>query len=276
MCIKSHHSTESALLRVSNDILRAIDGKQCVCLTLLDLSAAFDTIDHDILFNILYNDLGVSGIALEWFRSYLSHRSQRISINGTLSEPLDLPYGVPQGSVLGPLIFCAYMTKLGQIIQKHQLQYHIYADDTQIYVSFNVNEPQSAIHKLEKCIFEIRSWMIKHKLKLNDDKTEFITISSPHNSKEINGLKIKIGDETIISSQSVRNLGVVVDSIFNMEDHITAVCKSCHFHLRNIGAIRRYLNHETAAQIIHAFVTSKLDYCNSLLIGLPKNSLNRL
>ena len=273
---KACHSTETALLRVSNDILRAVDNKQCVAVTLLDLSAAFDTIDHSILFNILSNDLGVDGLAIQWFRSYLSNRTQSVSINGTVSEPLELPHGVPQGSVLGPLLFCAYMTKLGQIIQSHDLSYHIYADDTQIYLSFNVHESQSAIQSLEICISEIKSWMIKHKLKLNDDKTEFITVSSPHNKSEINGLKIKIGEESIASSKSVRNLGVIMDCVFNMQDHITSVCQSCYFHLRNIGSIRRYLTNETAAQIIHSFVTSKLDYCNSLLYGLPQNSLERL
>ncbi len=273
---KPCHSTETALLRVSNDILRAIDDKQCVAVALLDLSAAFDTIDHFILLDILSNDLGVDGIALQWFRSYLSNRTQCVSIEGTVSEPVDLPYGVPQGSVLGPLLFCAYMTKLGQIIQIHNLSYHIYADDTQIYLSFNLNESQSAVTKLELCISEIRTWMVTHKLKLNDDKTEFITISSPYNKNDINGLKIKIGDESILASKSVRNLGVIMDCVFNMQDHITSVCQACYFHLRNIGSIRRYLTNETAAQIIHSFVTSKLDYCNSLLYGLPQNSLERL
>ena len=134
---KPRHSTESALLRVSNDILRAIDDKQCVFLTLLDLSAAFDTIDHCILLEVLH-DLGVEGIALEWFRSYLSNRSQCISIDGVHSVPQNLPHGVPQGSVLGPLLFCTYMTELGKIIRKHGLNFHTYADDTQIYLAFKV------------------------------------------------------------------------------------------------------------------------------------------
>jgi len=273
---KQFHSTETALLRVSNDILRSIDNKQCVALTLLDLSAAFDTIDHSILLNILKDNLGIRDTALHWFKSYLTNRTQCVSIDNAQSEPLDLPYGVPQGSVLGPLLFCAYTTKLGQIIQTHNLNYHIYADDTQLYLSFKVDESMHAIQKLENCILEIRSWMANHKLKLNDDKTEFITISSHHNNRDINTLNIKIGDESIIASKSVRNLGVIFDSIFNMENHITSICQSCYFHLRNIGSIRPYLDNEIAAQIIHAFVTSKLDYCNSLLSKLPQKSISRL
>ena len=208
--------------------------------------------------------------------SYLTKRSQCVSIDGVQSAALELPYGVPQGSVLGPLLFCSYTTQLGQIIRKHGLQFHIYADDTQIYLAFNVNDAEHAIQRLEQCVRQIRSWMVTNKLKLNDDKTDFIMISSPYNAKEINGLKIKIGDETISTSKSVRNLGVVFDCIFNMENHITSVCQSCYFHLRNIGTIRPYLNNEIAAQIIHSFVTSKLDYCNSLLYGLTEKSLSRL
>ena len=273
---KPLHSTETALLRVSNDILQAIDGQQCVFLTLLDLSAAFDTIDHATLFRVLHDDLGINGTALDWFISYLDNRSQCVSIDGAVSEPKSLPHGVPQGSVLGPLLFCAYMTQLGKIIRTHGLNYHTYADDTQIYIAFNITESKSAIHKLEICINEIRIWMVKQKLKLNDDKTEFIVISSPHNRKELNAIKIKIGDETICASHSARNLGVIMDCVFNMEAHITTVCQTSYFHLRNIGAIRRYLTNETAAQVIHAFVTSKLDYCNSLFYNLPAKSLNRL
>ena len=273
---KPFHSTETALVRVSNDVLRAIDNRQCVFLTLLDLSAAFDTIDHNILLNLLQNDLGIRDKALHWFHSYLANRSQCVIIDDEQSTPLNLPYGVPQGSVLGPLLFCAYTSKLGHIIRKHDLNYHIYADDTQIYLTFNVNDAENAIQRLELCFLDIRSWMIKHKLKLNDDKTEFIALSSPHNNNEINSMKIKIGQETIVSSKHVRNLGVIIDSIFNMDNHITSVCQSCYFHLRNIGKIRRYLNSDTCAQIIHSFVTSKLDYCNSLLYNLPQNSLFRL
>ena len=118
--------------------------------------------------------------------------------------------------------------------------------------------------------------MVKNKLKLNDDKTEFMLISSPHNKKKFDSLSIHIGSEIVATTNSARNLGVVMDSLLNMEDHVTAVCQSCYFHLRNVGSIRRFLDPVTAAQIMHAFITSRLDYCNALLKGLPNYLLYRL
>ena len=253
-----------------------MDNKQCVFLTLLDLSAAFDTIDHGVLLLTLKTRLGIDGVALQWLELYLSQRSQCVLIDGVQSPTQELPYGVPQGSVLGPLLFCAYMTELGDIIRKHNINFHIYADDTQLYVAFNHNDPAMTLQRLESCIGDIRMWMVHHKLKLNDDKSEFIVISSPHNKKEVNSINIKIGDKVLSASCNVRDLGVVIDSVFNMDAHVTSVCKSCYFHLRNIGAIRPYLDSHSASQIIHAFITSRLDYCNSLLFGLSDKSLNRL
>ena len=104
--------------------------------------------------------------------------------------------------------------------------------------------------------------MVCHKLKLNDGKSELIVISSPHNKNEVNSMKIKIGDQILSASSNVRDLGVVIDSVFNMDAHVTSVCKSCYFHMRIIGAIRPYLDFHSASQIIHAFITSQLDYCN--------------
>ena len=273
---KPYHSTETALVRVSNDILRAIDNKQCVLLTLLDLSAAFDTIDHSILLHILRNDLGIDDKALQWFESYLSNRTQCVIIDGVKSQPQKLLYGVPQGSVLGPILFTVYMTALGKIMKQHNFSFHAYADDTQIYIAFKSNDTYDTISKLELCLAEIRQWMIKHKLKLNDNKTELIVISSPYMSKELNTIKVSIGNEMVTCSRNVRNLGFIMDSTFKMDAHITSICQTCYYHLRNIGAIRCYLDTDTAAQLIHAFVTSKLDYCNSILFGLSNKSLSRL
>ena len=132
---KQYHSTESALLMVHNDILCAMENQGVTLLVLLDLSSAFDTIDHPVLLSRLQHHLGINGTILAWFESYLSDRTQCVHINGKSSAPQPLQYGVPQGSVLGPLLFSIYILPLGDIIRRHGMKLHIYADDTQVYVS---------------------------------------------------------------------------------------------------------------------------------------------
>ena len=127
---RANHSVETALAKVHNDIMRAADESQGVLLILLDLSAAFDTIDHD---------MGIEGLALSWVESYLSDRQQAIHINGVSSSPVVLKYGVPQGSVKGPKDFICYTTPIAEIAKLYDVSAHLYADDTQLYMPFNVN-----------------------------------------------------------------------------------------------------------------------------------------
>ena len=146
---------------------------------MLDLSAAFDTIDHEILFELLEKYVGITGNALQLIKSYFSDRTQRVVIDGILSDFASLVCGVPQGTVLGPMKFSLYLLPLGAILRKHDIGYHIYADDTQLYISFKSNKPLDSLEKFNSCISDIRVWMIKHKLKINDAKTEFIIFRSP-------------------------------------------------------------------------------------------------
>ena len=133
---KPLHSTETALLRIQNDILTGLNDKtpSGVFLVLIDLSAAFDTVDHHILLDFLRDTLGIKGSALKWIETYLCNRTQQVSIDGILSALIELLFGVPQGSVLGPLKFCMYTLPLGAILRYHRIGYHIYADDTQLYL----------------------------------------------------------------------------------------------------------------------------------------------
>jgi hypothetical protein len=273
---KHQHSTETALLRVVNDILRAIDSKEAVFLVLLDLSAAFDTLDHDLLLTLLKETIGIDGNVLKWFTSYLTNRSQQITIDSIKSAIHLLLYGVPQGSVLGPILFCIYILHIGNIVRRHGFQFHIYADDTQVYIGFKPADVTCVLQKLELCIDEIRLWMTGFKLKINDDKTEFMIISSKHIQKSLENHTLHVGSTEVSISKTVRNLGVMMDSVMNMDSQITSVCRSAYFQLRNIGAIRQYLTKDVAAQLIHSFVSSRLDYCNSLLYGISTKSLKRL
>ena len=130
------HSTETTLLKIHNDLILAMDRGEVTSLILLDLSAAFGTVDHSILLTRLQNWFGLDGLSLNWFTSYLSSRSQAVSINDSISAFSTLSCGVPQGPVLGPLLFTLYTTPLGSVISKNSLKYHLYADDTQLYISF--------------------------------------------------------------------------------------------------------------------------------------------
>ena len=151
---RKHHSTETALLKVTNDLLMASDSGHVSILVLLDLSAAFDTIDHKILLQRLEH-IGIKGTALEWFKSYLSDRFQFVNVNNKSSIHTKVRHGVPQGSVLGPILFTLYMLPLGNIIRKHHINFHCYADDTQLYLSIKPDETNQ-VDKLQDCLKDIK------------------------------------------------------------------------------------------------------------------------
>ena len=142
------------------------------------LSSAFDTIDHAVLFDLWHDTFGISGTALSLLKSYLQDQTQCVQIDGIISEYAKLVCGVPQGPVLGTWNFCMYMYPIGSILRHHGIDYHIYADDTQLYIKFDLSDPSIALEKINLCISDIRTWMIKNKLKINDSKTEFLVLSS--------------------------------------------------------------------------------------------------
>ena len=269
---KTGHSCETALLRVYNDIVTTIGRGNGAMLVLLDLSAAFDTIDHDNLFCILEKYVGICGNALKLIKSYFSNRTQRVQIDNVLSDFANIICGVPQGSVLGPLKFCLYLLPLSAILRYHNIGYHVYADDTQLYVSFKCKQPLEAISKLNSCLADIRRWMITN----NYSKTEFIVFRSPQLKCDLSGLSVNVGESMITQSSKVRDLGVIFDQFLNFDDHITAICRSTHFHIRNIGKIRNLLSYDACSTIIHALISCRLDYCNSILYNVPKSKTDRL
>ena len=190
--IRDKHSTETVLIKVQNDILSAFDAGSSAILLMLDLSTAFDTIDHDILLSRLCNVYGVTGDALDWFRTYLTGRIQRVVIENAVSGDQQLGFGVPQGCVLGSKMYCMYTKPVGYIIQRHGLSHHSYADDTQLYMTMDHsnNNWRDCLSRIQLYVFEIREWMNQNMLKLNDDKTELIVFTSKYKQDLYNDLSI--------------------------------------------------------------------------------------
>ena len=174
---RKYHSTETALLDVTSSLFDQADGGQVSVLTLLDLSAALDTLDHSILLRRLETTFGICGMALKWFDSYIK-RLQSVVINGLPSKPVLLHYGVPQGSVLGPILFTLYTQPVSHVMCKHNCSFHKFADGTQLRKSALPCDFKLLTYSLECCIKEVKQWMTCNKLKLNDDKTEAMTVGT--------------------------------------------------------------------------------------------------
>uniref|UniRef100_A0A669DT12 Reverse transcriptase domain-containing protein n=1 Tax=Oreochromis niloticus TaxID=8128 RepID=A0A669DT12_ORENI len=242
---------------------------------LLDLSAAFNTVDHNILLERLEHAVGITGTALQWFVSYLSNRLQFVHVNGESSSHTKVNYGVPQGSVLGPILFTLYMLPLGSIIRRHSIHFHCYADDTQLYLSMKPGNTHQLV-KLQECLKDIKTWMAANFLLLNSDQTEVIVLGPENLRNMVSKQILTLDGITLASSNAVRNLGVIFDQDMSFNAHIKQICKTAFFHLCNISKIRNILSQSDAEKLVHAFITSRLDYCNSLLSGCPKNSLKSL
>ena len=262
---RRNHSTETALLKILNDTRCNLDNHKLTVLVLLDLTAAFDTVDHHILLNRLRNLVGLSGTVFNWFASYLSDRYFFVSMDTYSSRTHEIKCGVPQGSILGPILFNLYMLPLGDVIS-----FHNYADDTQLYIAVSPDDT-GPLDALFNCILDIKSWMAANFLQLNQDKTEVLVIG-PERQRE----KLLTKLQNLKPSKTVKNLGVIFDSELSFIPHIKNITKIGFYHLKNIARVRPFLSQASTEVLMHAFISCRLDYCNALLSGLTKKSIFNL
>ena len=271
------HSTETALLKVVNDLFLSLNKGNIYVLALLDFSSAFDTIDHTILVHRLHTDFGFTDTVFQWFSSYLTDRTQYVSLCNHCSDFAPVHSGVPQGSVLGPMLFIMYIKPLSAIIDSHSIIHHSFADDLQLQMSAPPDRISELLHSMQSCISDVKAWATANMLKLNDSKTELMLVTSKR-SKHLHNLptSITIGNAQIPFKQSVKNLGFTLDCHLTMNAHVSNIARTCYYELRRLASIRRFLTSTATATLVSAFVLSRIDYCNSLLFGSTNDVTSHL
>ena len=273
---RPHHSTETLLLRTVIDVLLGLDKRHVSLLTLLDLSSAFDTIDHNILLNRLYYLYGISGTCLSWFCWYLSNRRQSVVIDNHILSTKELHYGVPQDSVLGPILFVLCIQPLSNLIKQHSLSFLLFADDIQIETSILLQHVHSAISSVEICISYVKYWMIENKLQLNDEKTECLLICPSRCTQKLNCTSLSFGHNVISFTTTTNNLGCHFTDGMRIDAHVQDICRKANIDIRHISSTCHPLSIDATKTLLSAFVLPKLDYCNSLFYGSPMYMLERL
>nr|CAI5832947.1 unnamed protein product [Callosobruchus analis] len=259
---RAHHSTVTALAHITDDIIKSIDKKLCVCLVLLDYSKAFDTLDHAILCSKL-RYFGFSESSVSLIRNYLSDRKQGVLVGDKLSGPLVKTNGVPQGSVLGPLLFALYIADFHEFINYCNI--HHYADDTQLYLSFPVSQKDNAVSRINLDMKTLYNVSVAHNLNLNSKKSQVIVFGPKSiRQKVATSMPITINSITLPIVDCVKNLGLWIDSDFRFTKHVNQLCQTSYNTLRQLYPSRHIMNTRLKLNICQSLVLSKIAYCDCI------------
>ena len=253
-----------------SDVYEAADAGSVTLLGLLDLSAAFDTVDHRILLDRLGHDYGIGGLAIQWIESYLTGHSQFVRFNGVTSRTVPVTSGVPQGSVLGPILFISYSAAVIAIVQHHGFKVHAFADDLQIYGSTAQSGAADLMARMSNCVESVASWMSSNRLRLNPSKTELIWLGTSRRLQHCVGLAMSVCGADVRPVECVRDLGDLIDSNMTLLNHVNNVAGICFYQLRQLRIIRRSLTTEAAHSLVRALIHTRVDYCKGLLVAGPK------
>ena len=274
---RKFHSTETSLLNTLDQVYTAADSSQPTVLVSLDLSAAFDTIDHHILLSRLQASFGVSGSAIGWISSYLTGRVQRVVVGLSQSANTSLSTGVPQGSVLGPLLFSIFTSPVGHIISSSGVRHQQYADDTQLFISLSPANLSESIKCFECCLLRLHEWFCLNGLALNPDKSEAIWLSTHQRSRTLQPYpSINVAGADVPISNKIKALDIILDNRLTFDSHVASVCASCFFHIRAFRHIRPNLTQDMAKSVAVSLISSRLDYCYSLLYGSSQANIHKL
>ena len=261
------HSTETTVLSLFDDLYNSLDTGQPIQLILLDLSSAFDTLRHDILLERLRN-IGIQDVTMEWFSNFIKDRNYSIKIRNNYSKSYTIDHGVPQGSILSPILFSIYLIPLQTIMKRYpSITYNLYADDIELHATIT-NSTQ-----LQDCLNELQNWLTNNNLLLNHNKTELLNITNDPNTYFPD---IIINQHKIIPTNSVKYLGVNFNNKLNLDKHYSLLTQSTTAQLFNIKKIRPYLNRNTTKLLTQTLILSRLQYCNSLFTGTEKLKIDKI
>ena len=238
----------------------------------LNISTALDTVDHDILLQVLKNQYGIDGKALNWYDSYLHPRSCMVQVKGSKSTLKPLEFSVPQGSCGGPVLYSAYASTL-RLVVSPPLNLNGFPDDHSINISFKAKDrdhEKCCITSLENCAISINDWMNQNRLKMNLDKTEFILFGSPKLLPYCSMDNINVCGDQVSKCDKIKLLGIWLDCNLNFKHHINMKCRTAILNIQKLKHIINVLTPEAARLIVHGVVTSHLDYANALYYSLPK------
>lgn len=270
------HSTATALLRVTDDVRLAMDCRKATLMVLIDFSKAFDCIYHPILYVKLRN-LGFSSESVAWVRSYLSDRRQCVRSDGVTSDWRSICRGVPQGSVLGPLLFSLYINDVTEVL--NNTKHHMYADDLQVYGHFHVKELASIVDKVNIDLAAVSEWAVRHGLKINETKSKAIIIGYTRLVSRVDfshGPFVVINGRQLNYSRSVRNLGLLLTSTLDWTDHVNETCNRVFAGIHSLKRIRSLVPLSVRVMLVKTLLFPYFNYCDVVIHDMTVGLAERL
>ena len=258
---KRYHSTETLGLPVADHLFKAIDKKKITAMVLIDLSKAFDSICHFTLLEKL-KMLGTSPNALIWFKSYLANREQSTRIESTVSTLLIVTHGVPQGSILGPLLFNIYMNDMPKVVENSLAE--SFVDDSKIFLSFSIDEMEKALSLISCDLRKVAEWCCANYLLINPDKTKFIIFGTRQLLARLGDVTISFLGKELSPLPSCMDLGIIFDRYLSFNEHIDYLSSSLLGKLCQINRVRHLFTKDVLTVILNSLVFSKLFYCSTV------------